>query len=62
VVDGYGRARPGELLPLGAFGVIDAPLPPPLPPTPFARFGETAFWIMLGLSAVALVPALRRRP
>jgi apolipoprotein N-acyltransferase len=59
VVDGYGRPRPGALLPLGAFGVIDAPLPPPLPPTPFARFGDTAFWVMIGLSVVALIPAVR---
>jgi len=60
VVDAYGRPEPGELLPLGAFGVIDAPLPPPLPETPFARFGESAFWILMGLSLAALIPATRR--
>jgi apolipoprotein N-acyltransferase len=60
VVDAYGRPEPGELLPLGAMGVIDAPLPPPLPETPFARFGETAFWILMGLSLAALIPATRR--
>ena len=59
VIDAYGRPEPGALLKLSAFGVIDAPLPPPLPPTPFARFGETAFWIMMGLSIAALIPALR---
>jgi apolipoprotein N-acyltransferase len=60
VVDAYGRPGSGELLPLGAFGVIDAPLPPPLPETPYARFGERAFWILMGLSLAALVPATRR--
>ncbi len=60
VVDAYGRPEPGALLKLGAFGVIDAPLPPPLPATPFARFGESAFWILMGLSATALIPAVRR--
>jgi apolipoprotein N-acyltransferase len=59
VVDAYGRPEPGEMLPLGAFGVIDAPLPPPLPETPYARFGETAFWLLIGLSITSLVPALR---
>ncbi len=60
VVDAYGRSRPGETLPLGGFGVIDAPLPPALPQTPFARYGETAFWLMIALSLCALVPAARK--
>jgi apolipoprotein N-acyltransferase len=59
VVDAYGRPEPGDVLPLGAFGVIDAPLPPALAPTPFARWGEDGFWLMMALSAAALVPALR---
>jgi apolipoprotein N-acyltransferase len=59
VIDAYGRPLPGQLLSLGAEGVIDSPLPPALSRTPFAGFGETAFWIMIGLSAVALIPALR---
>jgi apolipoprotein N-acyltransferase len=60
VVDAYGRPEPGALLKLGAFGVIDAPLPPPLAETPFARFGDTAFWILMGLSATALAAGVRR--
>jgi apolipoprotein N-acyltransferase len=59
VIDAYGRPLPGQLLTLGAAGVIDAPLPPALPPTPFSGFGETAFWLMIGLSATALIPAVR---
>ena len=61
VIDAYGRVLPGKLLPLGAFGVIDAPLPARLEQTPFGRSGDTAFWVMIGLSVVALVPAARRR-
>jgi apolipoprotein N-acyltransferase len=57
VIDAYGR--PLRTLKLGALGVIDAPLPPALPQTPFGRFGESAFWLMIGLSIAALIPALR---
>jgi len=58
VIDAYGR--PTQTLPMGAFGVIDAPLPPPLPQTPFGRWGESGFWLMTALSAAALIPATRR--
>ena len=51
VIDAYGRVRPGARLGQGAFGVIDAPLPPALPPTPFSRWGETFFWGLMTLSA-----------
>ena len=57
VIDAYGR--PTRILPLGAFGVIDAPLPPPLPQTPFGRWGESSFWLMTALSAAALIPAAK---
>jgi len=52
VIDAYGRIRPGASLGQGAMGVIDAPLPPPLAPTPFDRWGETIFWSMMALSAL----------
>ena len=52
VIDAYGRIRPGASLGQGAIGVIDAPLPPPLAPTPFDRWGETIFWSMMALSAL----------
>jgi apolipoprotein N-acyltransferase len=56
------EGRPLQTLGLGKFGVIDAGLPGArLHPTAFARYGETAFWIMIGLSAAALVPAVRQR-
>ena len=60
VIDAEGR--PLETIGLGKSGVIDAPLPGArLHPTAFARYGEAAFWIMMGLSVVALVPAVRQR-
>ena len=51
VIDAYGRVRPGAQLGQGAQGVIDAPLPPALAPTPFSRWGETIFWSLMTLSA-----------
>lgn len=59
VIDAKGRAL--RTLPMGAFGVIDAPLPPALPQTPFGRFGESAFWMMIAVSIAALIPATRAR-
>ncbi|MGZ5986215.1 MAG: apolipoprotein N-acyltransferase [Caulobacteraceae bacterium] len=59
VIDADGR--PLQTLGLGKYGVIDMPLPGPRPhPTVFARFGETAFWIMMAVSVVALAPEARR--
>jgi apolipoprotein N-acyltransferase len=51
VIDAYGRTLPNARLGQGAYGVIDAPLPPALPPTPFSRWGETFFWAFVTLSA-----------
>ena len=60
VIDAYGRNPSAELrLPFGRQGVIDAPLPPALAPTPYSRFGETVFGLMLGLSLVAVFPRFR---
>jgi apolipoprotein N-acyltransferase len=59
VIDAEGR--PLQTLALGKQGVIDAPLPAyRSEPTPFSGSGENAFWIMIGLSVVALIPAVRR--
>ncbi|MEO8926087.1 MAG: apolipoprotein N-acyltransferase [Caulobacteraceae bacterium] len=62
-IDAFGRIVPGERLGEGAFGVIDAPLPPALGPTLFDRWGDGAFWAMLIVSLVganfAWVSALR---
>ena len=56
------EGRPLRTLALGKQGVIDFPLPGARSrPTAFARFGDAAFWIMIAVSAVALVPALNPR-
>lgn len=61
MIDAYGRVAPGLSLGEGASGVIDAPLPPALKPTPFSRRGDAAFWLMMIASlAGARWPAGRR--
>jgi apolipoprotein N-acyltransferase len=58
VIDADGRAL--HTLALGEQSVIDAPLPAYRSgSTPFSGSGETAFWLMIGLSIVALIPAVR---
>jgi len=43
-------------------GTIDAGLPQALPPTPYARFGDLGFAIILMASLLgAIVASLRRR-
>jgi apolipoprotein N-acyltransferase len=60
VIDADGRRL--QSLGMGKFGVIDSALPAASPaPTPFAVYGETAFWIMIGISIVALIPAVQER-
>jgi len=53
MIDAYGRIGPGASLAQGAMGVIDRPLPPALPPTLFARLGETFFYGFIGLAVAA---------
>ena len=50
VIDSSGRTV-GTVLGLGATGVIDLPLPPARPPTPYARWGDLPFLALLVLSA-----------
>jgi len=55
------RGRVVRALGPHAAGVITAPLPPPLPPTPFARFGHwTSFPLGLILAALGLWASRRR--
>jgi apolipoprotein N-acyltransferase len=61
VVDAFGRIQPGARLGLGAFGVIDARLPPALGPTPYVRFGDLPFGLMLLLSAAVAAFARVRK-
>jgi apolipoprotein N-acyltransferase len=61
VIDAFGRTIPSQTLGEGAFGVIDAPLPPALQPTLYSRFGELPFLLMLLASlSGARLEALRR--
>jgi apolipoprotein N-acyltransferase len=61
VIDGYGRVLPGARLGLGAFGVIDARLPPALAPTPYVGWGDGAFALMVLVSlGAAIVDRVRR--
>ena len=56
VIDPLGRVV--ESLPLGAEGVIDAPLPLPTAPPPYTRVGDTPAAMMI---AIALLLLLHRR-
>ena len=62
MIDAYGRILPGARIGLGGLGVIDAPLPAALPPTPFSRGGDLAFAVMLLLSVLAAAAYRVRRP
>jgi apolipoprotein N-acyltransferase len=56
VVDPLGRVI--KSLRLGDEGVLDAPLPQPVPPTPYARVGDGPAAVMVG---VAFLLVMRRR-
>jgi apolipoprotein N-acyltransferase len=58
VVDPLGRVV--ALLPLGVEGVLDAPLPQALAPTPYARLGDALAGIMVA-AAFGWVILVRRR-
>lgn len=45
IIDGNGRVR--SRLELGARDVLDGPLPTALPATPYSRFGETIFLLLI---------------
>lgn len=62
IVDAYGRVVRGKRLGLGAYGVIDGPLPPALRPTLYDRLGDVPLFLMLIVSlAGAAPPGLARR-
>jgi apolipoprotein N-acyltransferase len=61
VIDAYGRTLPGARLGLGAYGVIDARLPPALAPTPYVRWNDWLFAVMMLVSVgAALANRVRR--
>jgi len=61
VIDAYGRVLPGAKLGLGGFGVIDARLPPALAPTPYVRWNDWLFGVMMLASVGAAVANRVRR-
>ncbi|TXM75890.1 apolipoprotein N-acyltransferase [Methylobacterium sp. WL69] len=61
VVDAHGRITAS--LPVGVEGVLDADLPVRLTQrTPYARFGDAPFALMLGLAFLGALAARRRSP
>ena len=63
MIDAYGRIVPGTRLRHGAFGVIDAPLPPALAPTLYDLWGEGPFGLLLLISLAGIRRvALRAAP
>ena len=61
IIDAQGRVLPGKRLSLGRYGVIDARLPAALPPTLYSLWGDGAFGLLLGLSALGWIVGRRRR-
>ncbi len=60
VVDPLGRIV--QSLPLGTEGVLDASLPRPVAPTPYARTGDGPVGLMLGVAFLWVMRARRRHP
>jgi apolipoprotein N-acyltransferase len=61
LIDPYGRVLSD--IPLGTAGVRDVPLPEPLPPTPFGRWGDLTLVIQLAIAALMarFLPARRNQ-
>jgi apolipoprotein N-acyltransferase len=59
VIDARGRIVAS--LALGRRGVVDAALPQALPPTPYARFGDLGFAVLLLISLVVSLAVRRPR-
>jgi len=59
VIDAYGRTLPGKRLGQGAYGAIDAVLPPALPRTTFEVCGGAIFAAMVLISLASTLPVWR---
>ena len=60
VVDPLGRVL--KMLPLGTEGVLDASLPRPVSPTPYARLGDGPAALLVALAMVLVFRGRARRP
>ncbi len=58
VVDPLGRVL--KSLPLGSEGVLDGPLPQPIPSTPYARAGDGPLAVVLSMAFVLVMRSRRR--
>jgi apolipoprotein N-acyltransferase len=57
MIDSYGRIVPGARIGLRRTGVIDVLLPPAVELTPYSRWGNLPFLLMLGLSGLTGIRA-----
>jgi len=61
MLDAQGRTVAGSRLGLGAFGIVDVRLPSARPPTPYVRYGDAGFALMLLVSAGLALGDRRRK-
>jgi apolipoprotein N-acyltransferase len=61
MLDAQGRTVAGSRLGLGTFGIVDVRLPSARPPTPYVRFGDAGFALMLLVSAGLALRDRRRK-
>ena len=60
MIDAWGRVIGDQRLDNGKSGVIDAVLPKPAGLTPYGRYGDTMFWLLIALGLLAGLPVFRR--
>jgi apolipoprotein N-acyltransferase len=60
IIDAYGRVR--ARLQLGRAGILDSGLPAAIEPTPFARAGELAFWLLVLSCVLGALLAVQNMP
>ncbi len=58
IIDAHGRVVAS--LGIGERGVVDGMLPAPLAPTPYARFGDGVFWLLMAAGAILVLGKSRR--
>jgi apolipoprotein N-acyltransferase len=54
IIDAFGRTVTAQRLELGKMGAVEGAIPPSLPSTPYARWGETLFLVLLLFSAATV--------
>ena len=55
VIDAYGRVCCAPKLGLGRRGVVDSLVPAALPPTFYAKFGDSVFWTLTLVSTLLIL-------